>query len=286
RKYGELLTLFAECGENWAECKISSTTSTDDATSVQGGQIYKRYKDLVAEHGKENADRLRAEKKAKQAALGNAYENVPWWYTHPDFADLEDYELYLVWDEAKVCTPSQLADGYISQIQHYRTPVDAAIEALDWKMISGFKDEATLDPLAKKLDKAIEDYNNALKPVKALFEISYASAQRVAHAAVEAERGMLPIGIHGDDFRYTEHGQKLVLVSLNVLVDNKMQDKTNVRLSIAHSEFMEWYWLNEFFNRMEKHGRFLDTAAKVELEDACAFQEAVFMAAMDGTMVV
>ena len=33
----------------------------------------------------------------------------------------------------------------------------------------------------------------------------------------KAERGMLPIGIHGDDFRYTEHGQKLVLVSLYVL---------------------------------------------------------------------
>ena len=41
----------------------------------------------------------------------------------------------------------------------------------------------------------------------------------------QAERGMLPIGIHGDDFRYTEHGQKLVLVSMNLLIDNKMQDR-------------------------------------------------------------
>ena len=93
RKYGELLQLFAECGENWAECTISSTTSTDDQRSVQGGQCYKRYKDLLAEHGKENAERLRAEKKAKQSALGDAYENVPWWYAHPDFADLEETRL-------------------------------------------------------------------------------------------------------------------------------------------------------------------------------------------------
>ncbi|CAE7942431.1 unnamed protein product, partial [Symbiodinium necroappetens] len=75
RKYGELLQLFAECGENWSECRISSTSSTDDTRAVVGGQTYKRYKDLVSEHGKENADRLRAEKKAKQSALGDAFEN-------------------------------------------------------------------------------------------------------------------------------------------------------------------------------------------------------------------
>ncbi|CAE7780220.1 unnamed protein product [Symbiodinium sp. CCMP2592] len=333
--------------------------------SVQGGQCYKRFKDLLAEHGKENAERLRAEKKAKQSALGDAYEN--------------DYELFLVFDEAKVsstathrsATPalrvdptsrglqpgqsreslngndregknpngrnppnpkskkpanytgkansklkmgrsaltdakfwvkqieadqavpepalrkmsSQLSEGYISQIQLYRKPMEDATETLDWKVISGAKDAATLEPLVKALDKAIEDYNNALKPIKGLFELTYASAQRVAHAAVEAERGMLPIGIHGDDFRYTEHGQKLVLVSMNLLIDNKMQDAMNARLSIAHSEFMGWYWLNEFFNRMEKHGRFLTAAAKAELEEACAFQEAVYMATMDGTVV-
>lgn len=93
RKYGELLALFAECGEQWSECKISSTTSTDDTRAVQGGQCYKRYKDLVSEHGKDNADRLRLEKKAKQTALGDAYENVPWWYSHPDFGDLEETRL-------------------------------------------------------------------------------------------------------------------------------------------------------------------------------------------------
>ena len=93
RKYAELLALFAECGENWAECRITSTSSTEDKRSVVGGQIYKRYKDLVAEHGKDNADRLRAEKKAKQSALGDAYENVPWWYAHPDFGDLEETRL-------------------------------------------------------------------------------------------------------------------------------------------------------------------------------------------------
>ena len=47
--------------------------------------------------------------------------------------------------------------------------MDAATESLDWKMISGSKDEATLEPLVKDLDKAIEDYNTALKPIKALF---------------------------------------------------------------------------------------------------------------------
>ena len=93
RKYGELLALFAECGEKWVDCRISSTSSTEDQRSVVGGQIYKRYKDLVTEHGKDNADRLRAEKKAKQSALGDAYENVPWWYSHPDFGDLEETRL-------------------------------------------------------------------------------------------------------------------------------------------------------------------------------------------------
>lgn len=63
----------------------------------------------------------------------------------------------------------QLADGYVSQIQLYRKPMEAATEALDWKMISGSKDEATLDPLCKSLDKAIENLGTALRPIKALF---------------------------------------------------------------------------------------------------------------------
>ncbi|CAE7852795.1 unnamed protein product [Symbiodinium microadriaticum] len=188
-------------------------------------------------------------------------------------------------DPTKRKVSPQLAEGYVSQIRLYQQPIETATEALDWKMISGSKDEATLEPLVRVLDKAIENYASALRPIKALFELSYASAQRVAHAAVEAQRGMIPIGIHGDDFRYTEHGQKLVLVSMNVLIDNEMQDKMNARLSIAHSDLMQWYWLNEFFNRMERNGRFLSPAGKAELEEACAYQEIVFMAIMDGTVV-
>lgn len=42
---------------------------------------------------------------------------------------------------------------------------------------------------------------------------------------VAAERSMLPIGVHGDDCRYTESGQKLIIFSMNLLLDGLIQDR-------------------------------------------------------------
>ena len=56
----------------------------------------------------------------------------------------------------------------------------------------------------------------------------------------QAQRGMIPIGIHGDDFRYTEHGQKLVLVSMNVLIDSEMQDRFPL-FAVRCAASLHWY---------------------------------------------
>ncbi|CAE7783923.1 F5, partial [Symbiodinium necroappetens] len=62
-----------------------------------------------------------------------------------------------------------LASGYISQIRLYQAPMEAATEALDWRLVEGAKDEAALLPLVQTLEKAVESYTNAVRPIKALF---------------------------------------------------------------------------------------------------------------------
>ena len=42
---------------------------------------------------------------------------------------------------------------------------------------------------------------------------------------IAAERHMLPVGIHCDDCRYTESGEKLIVLSLNFLLDGDVQDR-------------------------------------------------------------
>ena len=64
----------------------------------------------------------------------------------------------------------QLGDGYLSQIKLYQAPVEAATDALDMKLVQGAKDEASLQPLMTQLEKAMEDFANALRPIRALFE--------------------------------------------------------------------------------------------------------------------
>ena len=62
-----------------------------------------------------------------------------------------------------------MAEGYISQIKLYQEPLEKATEALDWKLVEGTKDEGTLQPLVNHLDKAVESYASAVRPIKALF---------------------------------------------------------------------------------------------------------------------
>lgn len=35
-----------------------------------------------------------------------------------------------------------------------------------------------------------------------------------------ADRGMIPLGVHGDDLRYLEKGAKLIAFSMNILIDD------------------------------------------------------------------
>ena len=42
---------------------------------------------------------------------------------------------------------------------------------------------------------------------------------------VAADRSMHPVGIHSDDCRYTESGQKLIVFSMNLLLDGDVKDR-------------------------------------------------------------
>ncbi|CAE7699681.1 F5 [Symbiodinium sp. CCMP2592] len=61
-----------------------------------------------------------------------------------------------------------LAQGYISQINLYKDPLEKATEALDWKLVEGTKDEASLAPLVTSLEAAVESYASAVRPIKGL----------------------------------------------------------------------------------------------------------------------
>ncbi|CAE7426321.1 F5 [Symbiodinium microadriaticum] len=320
RKYGELLDLFIELGEDWSSCSLQQNSVTADRRLVTGGQKYKRYKDIVAEEGEQHAIALRDRKKDLQSSNGDLHPGVPHWYSHPDWPTSPDMELFLCWDESKVASSNdtstttqqnismeldgslakdlrlaaptlvvdptgagrklrpahsheslddvnpkgkgkgrtkdnkpkenpngkkptkpnfaakahvkvkngrttlteskywlrkmdeekaqeditkrkvskQLADGYTSQIELYQGPVQAATDALDMKLIEGAKDEASLQPLMAHLDKAMEEFATAMRPIRSIlmlalvvvpyaigYDISYTLAQRVAHAAVE-----------------------------------------------------------------------------------------------------
>ena len=55
---------------------------------------YITFKSLVAEHGKETAEKLRETKRLKQQLEGDAYPDCPHHMNHPDFGDDEDSQLH------------------------------------------------------------------------------------------------------------------------------------------------------------------------------------------------
>ena len=79
----------------------------------------------------------------------------------------------------------QLAEGCLSQIQLYQTPVEAATDALDMKLVQGAKDETSLQPLMTGLEKAMEDFSNALRPIRALLETVLAISLRSYHGVLD-----------------------------------------------------------------------------------------------------
>ena len=60
-----------------------------DKLKCKGAEEYCTFKDLVQKHGRENAEKLRTAKKMAQSTSGDAYPDLPHWFTHPDFGDLE-----------------------------------------------------------------------------------------------------------------------------------------------------------------------------------------------------
>ena len=73
------------CGEQWANCTLEQTWLNLDRRLVSGGQKYRRFKDIVASEGEENANSLRARKKEQQSLHGDLHPGVPHWYAHPDW---------------------------------------------------------------------------------------------------------------------------------------------------------------------------------------------------------
>ena len=48
--------------------------------------------------------------------------------------------------------------------------MQAATDALDMKLIEGAKDEASLQPLMAHLDKAMEEFATAMRPIRSILE--------------------------------------------------------------------------------------------------------------------
>ena len=71
------------------QSSIVRTVTSKDSTSRSGSQVYKKYKDLVAEHGEALASSLRASRKQQQLSKGDAYPDCPHWYKHPDWPEVE-----------------------------------------------------------------------------------------------------------------------------------------------------------------------------------------------------
>ncbi|OLP83931.1 S-antigen protein [Symbiodinium microadriaticum] len=96
---------------------------------------------------------------------------------------------------------------------------------------------------------------------------------------------ILPAGLHGDDCRFTDTGEKIVVISWNLVLDvwvapdrTASKDEMNARLALAFEDFNTWareFWLAEFFNRMECYGHYLSDVEK-------AMQELCHFATVDG----
>ena len=54
--------------------------------------------------------------------------------------------------------------------------------------------------------------------------------------------GVIPMGLHGDDCRYTETNQKIICVSLNFLLDERQE-----RYPLFVIRFASWYDQVQFF---------------------------------------
>ena len=92
----KLFEIYTDSGEDWHNSSLVQTNTRTDECARTGQENYRTFRSLVQEHGELNASRLRADKKAKQALSGNAYEDTPWWMKHPDFPDLEVSGLKLI----------------------------------------------------------------------------------------------------------------------------------------------------------------------------------------------
>ena len=50
--------------------------------------------------------------------------------------------------------------------------MEAATEALDWRLVEGAKDETSLKPLVEEVDKVMDLYGAAIRPIRALFNVT------------------------------------------------------------------------------------------------------------------
>ena len=107
RKYGELLDMFIECNGDWAQCQIVQTLENQHRRKVSGENRYRMYKEIKALHGEEDAKALRDSKKLKQATQGDMLPGVPFWYSHPDWPESAEHELFLCFEEARVNSSSE-----------------------------------------------------------------------------------------------------------------------------------------------------------------------------------
>ena len=80
--------MWVDSEEEWLRSTIVQQAEFTSKTKFSGDEQYVTFKELVQRHGQENAEKLRDTKKAAQLN-GPAYEDVPWWFQHPDFPDLE-----------------------------------------------------------------------------------------------------------------------------------------------------------------------------------------------------
>ena len=92
----KLFEIYTEAGEDWHASSLVQHNSRTEECARSGQENYRTFRSLVQEHGQTNAENLRRDKKAKQAKSGDAYEDTPWWMTHPDFPTLEVIWLQLL----------------------------------------------------------------------------------------------------------------------------------------------------------------------------------------------
>ncbi|OLP96134.1 Halomucin [Symbiodinium microadriaticum] len=98
----ELFNDYMKAGMNWLESDIVIQAKRKSQFLVSGSRNFELYKDLVAKHGEQKANELRMQKKMEQKVKGDYAQDVPHWMTHPDFPGDEAYEMFLVFEAARV----------------------------------------------------------------------------------------------------------------------------------------------------------------------------------------